>query len=127
MNPLRQQVAAIGEVQKTVLLLTPQVLAARVRHVPPEACTAPALAAGVWREDGERSAAAGDCRSVAARPRPPKSGGKRRVWVRRVGSERSSDWLPVSPLLGLREAQSGSRILIGYANLLSRPRAQGSI
>lgn len=39
-DPLRQQVAAISEVQKTLLLLALGVLAGRGRHVPPDACTA---------------------------------------------------------------------------------------
>lgn len=47
MDPLGQQVAAIGEVQKTLLLLAPLVLEARGRHVLPEACTAWARAARV--------------------------------------------------------------------------------
>lgn len=38
-DPLRQQVAAIGKVEKTLPILTPEVLAAEVRHVPPDACT----------------------------------------------------------------------------------------
>lgn len=38
-DPLRQQVAAIGEVEKILPFLAPEVLAARVRHVPPDACT----------------------------------------------------------------------------------------
>lgn len=38
-DPLRQQVAAIGEVEKTLPILTPEGLAAQVRHVPPDACT----------------------------------------------------------------------------------------
>lgn len=46
-NPVAQQVASIGKVQKTVLLLALRVLAARVRHVPLDTCTVPASAARV--------------------------------------------------------------------------------
>lgn len=43
-DPLRQQIATVGEVQKTLLLLASEVLTARVRHVPPDTRAAPGSA-----------------------------------------------------------------------------------
>lgn len=48
-DPLRQQVAAISEVQKTLLLLALGVLAGQGRHVPPDVCTAPGQK--LWRAE----------------------------------------------------------------------------
>lgn len=43
-DPLGQQIATVGEVQKTLPLLAPDVLTARIRHVPPDTRAAPGSA-----------------------------------------------------------------------------------
>lgn len=69
MDPLGQQVAAIGKVQKILLLLAPLVLEARGRHVPSDARTARALEARVRR--GQRVPRSGDDTNSTVPTTPP--------------------------------------------------------
>lgn len=52
-DPLSQQIATVGEVQKTLPLLAPEVLTARVRHVPPDTRAAPGSAGRLRGDDCE--------------------------------------------------------------------------
>lgn len=91
-DPLGQQVAAVGEVQKTLPVLALRGLAARVRHGAPHTA---ARGAGTTARRPPASAAAPAAAPAANQPAPREGAERREAWAGRAGCDRSSDWLPV--------------------------------